>query len=200
MNRRDEMLLCLENEGDLYRNVTSILQSMHSFERMAWQIRKAVTATGRRITSEGGVTSWDGHNTLSYYELTNAYLLRMEFGVPRRDVCSVAQVNRGQYERYCRTSGKVTVAWVTDLQDNTETVNQVETKTMTKGVIENKTFIDGVPAEDITDDAAFDLIRQLEAEVASLEKIDHKPKKLLTRIADLRGRIADVVEFIDGRE
>lgn len=67
-----------------------------------------------------------------------------------------------------------------------------------------KTFVSSADAKmqdvtTLTDDEIFDLIAQAEAEIAKLEAIKTKPKKLQQRINDLQAGITEITAYLDAK-
>jgi hypothetical protein len=85
--------------------------------------------------------------------------------------------------------------YVTNATINT----QGETKVADKN-IETKVFIKGVDAANLTDSQIFDRISNLEQQIANLNKIENKPKKLTTAIKDLQKDIRDMIDYVDSRD
>lgn len=61
------------------------------------------------------------------------------------------------------------------------------------------TFVNGTPADKLSDDDIFSIISRAENEVARLEGITAKPLALQARIDGLRKGIADLVKLSDSR-
>jgi len=81
-------------------------------------------------------------------------------------------------------------------------VNKVETEKeilMSNANIENKVFIQGKDATEMTDAQIFSLIAKLESEQDKLSQIKNKPKKLVAVIHALTLDIEMLVEYVDGR-
>ena len=81
-------------------------------------------------------------------------------------------------------------------------VNKVETEKetiMSNANIENKVFIQGKDATEMTDAQIFSLIAKLESEQDELSQIKNKPKKLVAAIHALTLDIEMLVEYVDGR-
>ena len=81
-------------------------------------------------------------------------------------------------------------------------VNKVETEKetiMSNANIENKVFIQGKDATEMTDAQIFSLIAKLEGEQDKLSQIKNKPKKLVAAIHALTLDIEMLVEYVDGR-
>lgn len=81
-------------------------------------------------------------------------------------------------------------------------VNKVETEKetiMSNANIENKVFIQGKDATEMTDAQIFSLIAKLESEQDKLSQIKNKPKKLVAAIHALTLDIEMLVEYVDGR-
>ena len=81
-------------------------------------------------------------------------------------------------------------------------VNKVETEKeiiMSNANIENKVFIQGKDATEMTDSQIFSLIAKLESEQDKLSQIKNKPKKLVAAIHALTLDIEMLVEYVDGR-
>lgn len=81
-------------------------------------------------------------------------------------------------------------------------VNKVETEkeiVMSNANIENKVFIQGKDATEMTDAQIFSLIAKLEGEQDKLSQIKNKPKKLVAAIHALTLDIEMLVEYVDGR-
>ena len=66
--------------------------------------------------------------------------------------------------------------------------------------ITNKTLINGVDIKDFKDSEVYDLIAAQEAEIARLEAIKAKPKKLVAEIAKRQEGIAALVAHLDSKE
>lgn len=66
-------------------------------------------------------------------------------------------------------------------------------------VIQTKTFITGVDAENQTDAQIFDIIANIEKNIEKLSAIKNKPKKLLAVIEQRQKDIDDLVAFVDAR-
>lgn len=66
--------------------------------------------------------------------------------------------------------------------------------------ITNKTLINGVDIKDFKDSEVYDLIAAQEAEIARLEAIKSKPKKLVAEIAKRQEGIAALVTYLDSKE
>lgn len=82
--------------------------------------------------------------------------------------------------------------------------NQSQTETeketiMSNANIENKVFIQGKDATEMTDAQIFSLIAKLEGEQDKLSQIKNKPKKLVAAIHALTLDIEMLVEYVDGR-
>lgn len=81
-------------------------------------------------------------------------------------------------------------------------VNKVETEKeilMSNANIENKVFIQGKDATEMTDAQIFSLIAKLEGEQDKLSQIKNKPKNLVAAIHALTLDIEMLVEYVDGR-
>ena len=81
-------------------------------------------------------------------------------------------------------------------------VNKSETEKeiiMSDANIENKVFIQGKDATEMTDAQIFSLIAKLEGEQDELSQIKNKPKKLVAAIHALTLDIEMLVEYVDGR-
>lgn len=65
--------------------------------------------------------------------------------------------------------------------------------------IESKTFILGQDAEGMTDQDIFNLIAKTEKEIAALNAIQSKPKKLTSKIEEMQKDIDKLVKFVDER-
>ena len=81
-------------------------------------------------------------------------------------------------------------------------VNKVETEKeiiLRNANIENKVFIQGKDATEMTDAQIFSLIAKLEGEQDKLSQIKNKPKKLVAAIHALTLDIEMLVEYVDGR-
>lgn len=81
-------------------------------------------------------------------------------------------------------------------------VNKTETEKetiMSNANIENKVFIQGKDATEMTDAQIFSLIAKLEGEQDKLSQIKNKPKKLVAAIHALTLDIEMLVEYVDGR-
>lgn len=81
-------------------------------------------------------------------------------------------------------------------------VNKSETEKeiiMSDANIENKVFIQGKDATEMTDSQIFSLIAKLESEQDKLSQIKNKPKKLVAAIHALTLDIEMLVEYVDGR-
>ena len=70
---------------------------------------------------------------------------------------------------------------------------------MSNANIENKVFIQGKDATEMTDAQIFSLIAKLESEQDKLSQIKNKPKKLVAAIHALTLDIEMLVEYVDGR-
>lgn len=66
--------------------------------------------------------------------------------------------------------------------------------------ITTKTLVNGKDIKDFEDSEIYDLIAAQEAEIARLEAIKTKPKKLLTEIAKRQEGIAALVAYLDSKE
>ena len=78
--------------------------------------------------------------------------------------------------------------------------NTTEETTMEKNApIETKTFIFGADAANMTDAQIFTQIGKIEREIATLDQIQHKPKKLSARIEELRADVVKLAEYVDAR-
>lgn len=78
-------------------------------------------------------------------------------------------------------------------------LNQIEGIPMSHPNIEVKTFISGIDSKDVSDDAIFNKIANLENEITQLDKTAAKPKKLIAKIEALQADIAALVAFVDAR-
>ncbi len=76
---------------------------------------------------------------------------------------------------------------------------QPETITMNAPTIETRTFIDGVDATTMSDEAIFSKIAKLEEQVDKYEKIITKPKKLQVKIDDIKKGIKELADYVDAR-
>lgn len=65
--------------------------------------------------------------------------------------------------------------------------------------ITNATYVNGKNVDDMSDAQVFETIRNAEVEIASLEKIENKPRALSYRIDDLRQGITDLIALVDAR-
>lgn len=74
------------------------------------------------------------------------------------------------------------------------------TKAVTTPTIATRTFIQGVDAANMTDDDIFKKIREIEQQIADLDAINAKPKKLVARIEALQEDVKKLVEYVDSRE
>ena len=71
-------------------------------------------------------------------------------------------------------------------------------KTMT-ATIETKTFISGVDAASMTDEAIFKKIAEIESSIAKWKAIETKPKKLTALIAKMTAEVQALVDYVDAR-
>lgn len=70
---------------------------------------------------------------------------------------------------------------------------------MNNANIETKVFIQGKDASGLSDNQIFQAIAKLEVEMASLEKIKNKPKKLQAVLEAMQADIEKLVEYVDAR-
>jgi hypothetical protein len=66
--------------------------------------------------------------------------------------------------------------------------------------IETKTYFYGKESKDVTDDAIFNKIVELEGLISHLESVQNKPQKMIDHITKLKADIADCMKFCDTRE
>lgn len=66
--------------------------------------------------------------------------------------------------------------------------------------IQHKTFVNGGDIDHMSDAQLFEIIRKTEAEIAQLEAIKNKPKRLQSKIKQLQGGIDAVVALLDSRD
>ena len=85
----------------------------------------------------------------------------------------------------------------TELQIRLDAI--IKEEIMSTKTIENITFIKGNKAETLTDNEIFSEIAKLEAQKATLNKIENKPKKLEAAIVNLQDDIQALVDYVDGR-
>ena len=65
--------------------------------------------------------------------------------------------------------------------------------------IQTKTFIFGADAANMSDAQIFTQIGKIEREIATLDQIQHKPKKLSARIEELRADVVKLADYVDAR-
>lgn len=65
--------------------------------------------------------------------------------------------------------------------------------------ITNVTYINGTPIEQIKDEQLIGYIKQTEADIADLKSIKTKSEKIKSKIADLEGKLTQVVAILDAR-
>lgn len=80
-------------------------------------------------------------------------------------------------------------------------INKLKEPTVTKPFeIKTTTCINGTDAKHLSDDQIFKIIADLESQIDQLNKVQHKPKKLLDKIDALRADIASIIKYVDERE
>lgn len=82
-----------------------------------------------------------------------------------------------------------------------EAINQTteEEPTMTAKLIENKVYINGTDATDLSDKEIFVLIAKTEAEIDKLKAIKTPSKKLAAAIDKLQGDVVKLATYVDER-
>lgn len=83
---------------------------------------------------------------------------------------------------------------VTDIQlENTDMTKLIETRTFLLG-------IDITEGNTVSDETIFKALSHAEAEVKRLESVEHKPKRLVRKIEELKADIVRLVEFLDAHD
>jgi hypothetical protein len=90
-----------------------------------------------------------------------------------------------------------------DTADVNEAINQTETTekepTMTAKLIENKVYINGTDATDLSDKEIFVLIAKTEAEIDRMKAIKTPSKKLAAAIDKLQEDVVKLAAYVDER-
>ena len=66
--------------------------------------------------------------------------------------------------------------------------------------IEEKTFVDSVNVEDLTDDELLFKIKAAKQDISNLEKMDVESEKVNSMIASLKESVANLVAILDSRD
>lgn len=119
-------------------------------------------------------------------------------GAKVAEVSEIEWSTKYGYKLFIKKGGWIGEEDVTDAGNDNPNILQ-ETTTMSDKLIETRTFINGMDASKMDDDAIFRAIHDAEKMADKMGDIDNKPQTLINKIADLRKDIAALVNFVDAR-
>lgn len=194
--------LALENDPQFVRSYKAIQNRQTGAEgkngsSASVQRRACIGSTLNRLSVYGAAKMIETLELECYF---NEKWNLCPYGLRTRDEMEALSEARDRQE-VCITTTPMSddhlAAFINQIQETQE--NEMAQTANGAPAIETKIFIFGTDASTMSDDQIVDRIFDIEKEIASLEAVKNKPKKLVAKLQAMQDDIKALVEYVDGR-